>query len=153
MASVALQGLTPERLAAVLGGDVSLAEARKMVSAVHRCDHSLAPAPAAPQLEGVRNVSLARLAGRVHVGRLAVAAKQASAVEGDGTTGMRTRRARARREDGRAPRARLRACVCCLHTTTQRAARGAARRASRRRAQEAAPRCADASKAARTNIA
>ena len=81
MASVALQGLTPERLAAVLGGDVSLAEARKMVSAVHRCDHSLAPAPAAPQLEGVRNVSLARLAGRVHVGRLAVVAKQASAVD------------------------------------------------------------------------
>ena len=79
-ASVAIQGLTAERLCAVVP-DVTLAEARKILSGVHRRDHSLAPPPAAPQLEGVRNASLARLAGRVHVGRLAVAAKQASAVD------------------------------------------------------------------------
>jgi hypothetical protein len=79
--SVALQGLTAERLCAVLGGDATVAEARKMMSAVHRLDHTLAPAPAQPQLEGVRNATLARVPGRVHVGRLHVAAKQASALD------------------------------------------------------------------------
>jgi 23S rRNA (adenine2503-C2)-methyltransferase len=79
--SLAIQGLTAEKLIAAVPA-VTLPEARKMLSAVHRRDHSLAaPSEKVAALEGVRNVSLAALAGKVHVGRLHVVTKQASAVD------------------------------------------------------------------------
>jgi 23S rRNA (adenine2503-C2)-methyltransferase len=79
--SLAIQGLTAERLVAAVPA-VTLPEARKMLSGVHNRNHTLAPpAAGAALLEGVRNVSLLALHGKVHVGKLHVAAKQASAVD------------------------------------------------------------------------
>lgn len=77
--SVAIQGLTSGRLHELLGPEVTLAESRKILSAVHRRDHPL-EASSAP-VDGVRSVSLARARTRTHVGRLEVVAKQASAVD------------------------------------------------------------------------
>ena len=80
-ATLAIQGLSAERLCAFVGPELTLPEARKILSGVHRRDHPLLPAPAAPVLDGVRNVALAAVARRCHVGRLQVSAKQASAVD------------------------------------------------------------------------
>ena len=80
-ASLAIQGLSAERLCAAVGAEVTLPEARKILSGVHRRDHPLLPPPAAPALDGVRNVALAAVSRRCHVGRLQVSAKQASAVD------------------------------------------------------------------------
>jgi len=81
MASLAIQGFSAERLLAAVGPELTLPEARKILSGVHRRDHPLLPAPAAPVLDGVRNVALAAVTRRCHVGRLQVSAKQASAVD------------------------------------------------------------------------
>lgn len=75
--SVALQGLTAQQLAGVVP-ELSLAEARKVMAAVHRRGVALEPPPV---LEGVRSRSWAALKGRVHVPALSVTAKQCSTVD------------------------------------------------------------------------
>lgn len=80
--SLAIQGLSAERLCAAVGSpELTLPEARKILSGVHRRDHPLLAPPAAAALDGVRNVALAAVSRRCHVGRLQVSAKQASAVD------------------------------------------------------------------------
>ncbi len=71
---VALQGLTPEALTALLP-DATLGEARKVVSAVHRGKSLLGP------VEQVRRITLEQVRASCHVPRLEVKAERRSALD------------------------------------------------------------------------
>jgi 23S rRNA (adenine2503-C2)-methyltransferase len=77
---IALQSLTAERLCAAVPG-VHLAEARKVLSAVHRRGDPLDALQVGGSLEGVRSVSLAAIRARVHQPVLRLVAEQASSVD------------------------------------------------------------------------
>jgi len=75
---VPLQSLTAERLAALAPG-VTLGEARRVLSAVHRRGAHLDALQVGGALEGVRTASLAAVRARVQQPALRVVARNASA--------------------------------------------------------------------------